>query len=688
MGIKETENHKVFAYADSYVDKNGLAAINIRIANRSNRNDLINIPVYLSNGQRLKAKPELVGGGIIKNNSAANVHIDNLTNTIVNFISINQNFNKKVIEHLLYPDGFLDQHKQKRTRTIEIPQYTLVPKPVLAEYRQHFPKQRAINTVQSVDQNGFLVTTNQEVIVDPLSLEDFPNNFDKTAFDKFYAEYLATGRGMFDDPKHENDPQMREIDNAWVMGDLKQFITDKLFIKQLQELKTISKPAITKFESSLGQRRIMYSSNPGVWEKSDEKGIMYGHTGKPLLSKLAKQKLINIQNAQDISNMSTEEIYKKGYWNKNNIFEMFGSTYYDDTVNETYTKIVVRLMEYREHVKPSEHIRDFNADWVNAFFNWLQKTGWYHINTRNFDPLKYDPQIFFQPKERSKYEVKSLNKMKGILKALTVGVKGEKTVSFYKKGWLPMIDLSDVKTDKSEKKGTRIDHNLTKEELDKLFHYKFSKAKLPAYQETFNAVNKSQSVIISIRDLETARDIFILQTWFGGLRGYKEYDTAKIIKHSKNYIVSFYQNKVTNTVINPLNEYTSTILQKYDYKKPVLERMAVRKNKKTDSIDLLEQHYRSLLRTIAHILNFDREVLVDKRKNEFDQVKDLFGPYFARKTFGQIMWDKYGLREQEIALFTGHVDGTETELGVSYINKHGIETKSKFFKKVKIGENS
>lgn len=665
MGIKETSQYKVFAYADSYVDKHGLAAINIRIANRSNRNDLINIPVYLRNGQRLKAKPDLVGGGKIKNMDDANRHIENLTNSIINFISTHQKFNKKIIEHLLYPEGFLDQHKQKRTRTIEIPQYTLVPKPVLAEYRQLFPKQRAINTVQSVDQHGFLVTTNQEVIIDPLSLEDFPNNFDKKAFDKFYAEYLSTGRGMFDDSKHANDSQMREIDNAWVMGDLKQFIIDKLFINQLSELKTVSKPAIEAFEK-------------------DNVKIRYSSTGKPMIPKWHKERLINIQQAQDISNMSTEEIYKKGYWNKHNIFEMFGSTYYDDSVNETYTKIVVRLMEYREHVKPSEHIRDFNADWVNAFFNWLQKTGWYHINTRNFDPLKYDPEIFFQKKDRNKYEVKSLNKMKGILKALAVGVKGEKTISFYKKGWLPMIDLSEVKTDKSEKKGTRIDHNLTKEEFDKLFHYKFSKAKLPAYQAIFNTINKSQSVFISIDDLNTAREIFILQTMFGGLRGYKEYDTAKVIKHSNDYIVSFYQNKVTNTVINPLNEYTRLILGRYKFNKPVLERIAVRKNKKTDSIDLIEQHYRALLRTIAHIINFDRQVLVDKRKNEFERVKDLFGPYFARKTFGQIMWDEYGLLEPEIALFTGHVDGTETELGVSYINKHGVETKNKFFKKVRI----
>jgi len=184
---------------------------------------------------------------------------------------------------------------------------------------------------------------------------------------------------------------------------------------------------------------------------------------------------------------------------------------------------------------------------------------------------------------------------------------------------------------------------------------------------------------MTIKDLTTARDMFILQTMFGGLRGYKEFETSKIINHGKQYVVSFYQNKVENTVINPLNAYTDGILTKYKFNLPVL-------TKESKSVDLKEQFYRSLLRTIAHILKFDREVLIDKKKNQFEQIQNLFGPYFARKTFGQIMFDEYGLREQEIALFTGHVDGSETELGVSYINKHGIETKNKFFKKIKIGK--
>ena len=682
MSIKQTEEFKVYAYADSYKDNQGLYVINIRIANRRDRNKNINIPVYLSNGQRLKADRSLVKKGKIKNNDVANCYLDNLTNQIINFLLISKTITKKSIESLLYPDGFLDQHKQKRTRTIELPQFQLEEKKSLP-IRFSFPKKREIQQSQSVV-DGFLINQNEEVVIDPLSLEDFPNKFDKRAFESFYTGYISTGRGLFDDPKYSDDPQMSEINNAWVMGDLKKFITEKIYnTVQLPSI-TIRKEAIKKYESSLGNNRVMYSSKPGLWEKGDEKGIKYSSIGKPMLSKLARQRLINIQNTQDISNMSTEDIFKKGIWNRNNIFEMFASTYYDETVNETYTKIVVRLMEYREHVKPSEKITDFNADWVNAFFNWLKKTGWYHINTRNFDPLKYDASIFFQGKKRTEYQVKSLNKMKGVLKALTIGVKGEKTISFYKKGWLPLIDLSDVKTDKNEKKGTRIDHNLSKNELDILYHFKFQKSKLKAYQDIFDSVNKSKNIIISVNDLNVARDIFLLQTMFGGLRGFKEYDTARILKQGTQYAVSFYQNKVENTVINPLNEYTSSILQRYDFQKPVLNRGVVRSDRHTNSIDLKEQYYRALLRTIAIIINFDRPILVDRKKNEFKIIKDLFGPYFARKTFGQIMYDNYGLREQEIALFTGHADGTETELGVSYINKHGLATKHKFFKKVKI----
>jgi len=422
MTIKTTENYRVFAYADSYVSK-GLSAINIRIANRLNRNDNINIPVYLTNGERLRANPKNVESGKIKGNNEANIYLDNLTNLIINFISTAKSFNKKLIEKMLYGDGFLDQHKKRRTRSLEIPQYTYTTKPSLINFRQDFPKQKKLESTSTIDTDGFKVTQQHEIVIDPLSLEDFPKNFDKNAFDKLYEEYVSTGRGQLNDPKHENNPQMREIDNAWVIGDFKNYIKQKFFDKDLNSSITIDKATIEGYEKN--HSKIRYASN-----------------GRPMIAGFMQSRLVRMQQATDITNLPTEVIFKKGLWNKKNIFEMFASTYYDESVNDTYTKIVVRLMEYREHCKPPEDVKDFNANWVNAFFNWLQKTGWYAINTKNFDPLKYDASIFFQDKKRTEYQIKSLNKMKGIVKALTVGVKGEKTISFYKKGWIPQIDLS------------------------------------------------------------------------------------------------------------------------------------------------------------------------------------------------------------------------------------------------------
>jgi len=187
---------------------------------------------------------------------------------------------------------------------------------------------------------------------------------------------------------------MSEVNDAWVMGDFKNYVEGRVY----EPKKVTSSITITKQTIEL-------------YEQNNNK-IRYSKSGKPMLPPWAKTKLINTQNTVDITNMTTEEIYKNGYWDKTNIFEMFGSTYFDESVNDTYTKIVVRLMKYREWCKPSEHIKDFNSDWINAFFAFLKKNGWYSINTVNFDPLKYDARMFFQQKERKKYEEKTLNKMK------------------------------------------------------------------------------------------------------------------------------------------------------------------------------------------------------------------------------------------------------------------------------------
>jgi len=517
---------------------------------------------------------------------------------------------------------------------------------------------------------------------------DHPNSI---RLNQLLAGITETIRATVDELLKNAHTLEPDIVRTAVKSYTKRFNSDYLaFLKR--EIVTITNGNITRFDSLQVDKDVLtkIKNNPPL----DETGQpVTGDDMEDVLNteQVEYQKTID---AQKIKKMKTEEIYRLGLWNKANIFEMFASIYFDQSCPATYQKIVLRLLEYREHKKPKEDVKHLNTQWLVDFFNFLNETGFYVINTSNLDPLRYDRKIFFQdkkeenPKERKPYEPKSLNKMIGIVKTL---IAGKDKFTFYKKGYIPKLDLSELNlaaiTDKKDVDGTRIEHNLVKSEVDEIYHFKFTKTSLDEYQEIFNTVNKSKNVPITIEDLETARQLFILQIFFGGLRGFIELSTAKLLKHGKEHVVTFYQNKVTNTVTNPLNAYTEAILKPLNYKIPVLTRYNAQETKKqVTNINLLESHYRSLLKTIGHIVNLDRDVLTDKVKFLHQPIKEIFNPYFSRKTFGTICFSDLGLNDSEISLFTGHKDRNKTELSSSYIQKDTIKDKKKLLEKLKIGK--
>jgi hypothetical protein len=701
---KVNDRFRIFPFIDSYakhLDKEGLGYVYIRVADRLDRNKNVNLSVYLSNGERLKLKPSQMEKGRVHNGmhetqrNIINGYLDTLTNKLLNHTLEGfkeKDFSKVGLETFLYEREFLNTHKKARTKLLALPVYQIEPKPEFEELRQEYPKSIEKVTTNTVNAKGFREQEIREVVIDPLSLKEFPKNFSPELYKQFEIQVIEKMKGIWNDEVVTNitlsktgEPIVKESP-----------MTPKIIAQRVKELQGGDRSVLNSYIKNEIERKYFKQAESKIIIKKDirkkfeqEHGkIELNQFGRPTLVPSKRKALLEIKKIQDHSMMTTEEIYKKDLWNHENIFEMFGSIYYDDTTNDTYCKIVLRLMEYREHAKPPEHIKDFNVDWLNNFFAFIKKNGWYHINTKNFDPLKYDANIFFQKKTREPYKAKSYNKMIGMVKALVLGGNTVTTIPFWKKGYISKMDLSELKTDKSEQKGTRIDHNLTKEELDKLYWYPFEKKNLSKYQEHFDKANNSKSVTISIQDLDTARKLFVLQVAFGGLRGWKELSTAKMIRYDKGYAVSFFQNKVTNTITNPLNDYSEKILKPLGYKMPVLNRTNTHDNSKAvANVDAMEQYYRALLKTVAMIIRFDREVLVDNAKFLHKTVQDLFNPYFARKTWGQILYDKLRLRESEIVLFTGHKDKNETELGQSYINKKSIEKKLELISKLKVGRN-
>jgi len=426
-----------------------------------------------------------------------------------------------------------------------------------------------------------------------------------------------------------------------------------------------------------------------VFEKTI-KGLVEPN-GKPLVAKLVQnqEEYERDMVVRKLASLPIEEIYKQNLWDRQNIFQMFGSIYYDSKVPETYKKIVIRLFEYLEHCHPIEHIDALNAQWLIDFSSFLNTVGYYAINTKNFEPYpnKYDRKRFFLDKKRKEYKPKSLNKLIGITKTV---VNGETSpFSFVNRGYIKKLELKRFNlaaiTDKKDKDGTRIEHNLGKDEFDELFWFEFNSGKLEEYQSIFNEMNNSENIQISINDLQIAKDLFVLQVTVGGLRGFKELKTVQLLKQSKTeYKLMFFQNKIEDSITNPMNEYTSTILAKYGYKMPVLTRTNARKAKAVESIDMLESHYRSLVKTIGHIINFERDVLVDATKQAYVPIKTIFNPYFSRKTFGTILY-RLGVQESDIELFTGHKPRNQSELSSSYIQKNTHENKQKIISVLKIG---
>jgi hypothetical protein len=475
-----------------------------------------------------------------------------------------------------------------------------------------------------------------------LSLEDFPKNFHPALYQHFKKITL--------------EKLSAEIRKRYEGEDKKWFL-DQLIRFEIDVSQTFKKSKVKEIVR-VGEDEIKnYEQEHGKLELSNKGHLPFGAAGK----------LLELKKQNDFAKLSTEDIYKKDLYDKNDVFQIFASTYYDDTItNEFYPKIVVRLFEYKERAKPSSKPKDFNFEWVENFFKWFDKNGYYVINTKGFDPLRYDPKMFSLEKPRKQYEGKSLQKMINIMKDLSR--------KFAKRNLLPVVDLSELRlkniSKKKDRKGTRKEYAFTKEEFDTLFHFKIQKKDLPRYQQIFDSVHQTKRKV-TIQELVTAKQMFICQVMFGGLRGWHDYETVKIKKHSKTVNkVAFHVGKKDDAIENPLNVYTLAILNETNFEKPFIDD---------------EFLYRSLIKTVVRFIGFEKEIKKNKYQNDYLPIGDLFQPgFFARKTFAQIL-HSVGVSPQDIALFTGH-EREDDELRISYLDANTIENKMEILKDLRVGK--
>jgi len=427
----------------------------------------------------------------------------------------------------------------------------------------------------------------------------------------------------------------------------KEFVTDPTIVKQLEELdidQPIAKDVVNKVSA-------MPPEDLRSEELSDEDHLHEILTSEQVEYNKRKQEAalreIRERREAEIQAMSLDERYVGGHFDHDNIFEVFGFcwSYNKDKnapyVPTVYKSLVLKLADFRVNAQPSEHIQDFNEDWVKDFILFLRDEGYACVHPKKYTPFNIREQDFrLLESKREIYTYKSFDKQikhlkgyidilqgNGIIDKHTINTKYIKTKNY----------LSNTHTNY-----TRSSHSLNMSEIHKIMDARFS------------------------GKLETTRQMFLIQIFAGGLRNEEFYNEHFRLKNSDGFwYFQFYQDKGDKVVENPLIEdYTDAILEQMDYTLPNL---------------LPVEEYRQNLTKMAQEIGLDREIMYkipmadDSVRIETPKVMKILNPYWARKTF-----IKFGVAQgwtyEKIMQYTGH---TETKTLKHYFDQLSAEEKQR-----------
>jgi hypothetical protein len=326
-----------------------------------------------------------------------------------------------------------------------------------------------------------------------------------------------------------------------------------------------------------------------------------------------------------ISSMSFNERYKSGNYNKSNIFELFGYCWSVNPKNNeplitgSYRSLIFQLNDYRFNANPSERVIDFNDAWIDRFLRYLIDKGYPVIHERGYDPfsiVKYQER--FVKSKRLPYKEKSFQKVVKHLKR-HIDILQKYDLIPYKKN-TKLIQAGDYLMRKAKKQTyTRREHSLTVQEFDLIADTDF----------------KDQN-------LNLARDMFVIAVLGGGFRTQELYNEHIYIQNNRLHI---YRKKTNETSTNPI------ILQ--------LKEVIKRHNGLPEFLNV--DDFRTSLQVIGNQLPLDRvisipDTFINSGKDMIKvKIKDIFNPYFARKTCVTIL-NHLGLSEEEIIEFTSHAD--------------------------------
>lgn len=343
----------------------------------------------------------------------------------------------------------------------------------------------------------------------------------------------------------------------------------------------------------------------------------------------ATAKYYNKKRKLEIDKMPFEERYKKGHYDKNNIFDLFGYCWSlkkknkQPVLNRVYRSTLIRLYDYRYNANPPEKITSFNKQWVSDFIEFLAEKGYAHVHPKDYSPFSLEKhKIQFINSERSAFKISSFAKhVKHFKRYINIQQDYEMIKSNIN---TRMIEHTDyVKDQINSSTYTRREHHLTVEEFEKLCKADFE------------------------GDLDLARDMFVIAVLGGGFRGEEFYNQElSFEKRDGIYYTRVYHSKNEQENFNPAFGELIRIIEKYNGKMPKF---------------LPVNFFRDCLKTIANKLEFDRIIrspntfLNANEKFQKTELKNIFSVYFARKTLVKYL-GYHGFADDQIIEFTRHAD--------------------------------
>ncbi len=303
-----------------------------------------------------------------------------------------------------------------------------------------------------------------------------------------------------------------------------------------------------------------------------------------------------------------------GLYNKQYIMD-----YWDDFIHDyapdSYNTPRYAIEEYIKNTQDNCRVTDFSGEWLERFFKHIIKEGY---------SFKKDGT------NRKPYTITTVVKYLKHLKAFGDYLFVEKKI-------LNNQDYKRFDLKKKTKKQSLIKyhpepyintHALYKKEFDWFYYFKFDDQKL-----------------------ERARDMFIMQTWLGGLRQVDFYKLSKENIHKDSnglYRIWFEQQKTEGEVINKINQnYLIPIFEKYSGGFP----------------EFFEVHdYNDLLKKAALQAGLNRKLRfryeyanASNANEEWLPIHDMISNSWARNCAVSILCE-LGYPDYRIAKFTGHKD--------------------------------